>query len=1013
MKLTEYFIKHPVTTIILNSMIILLGLICFNSLSVREYPSINFPAINVVADYPNASAELVESSVTNVLEDKLAGVEGLEELKSFSSEGSTRIELSFRAGTSLDQALIAVRDGVGMARAQLPKEVRDPLVERKSQSSGLPFMVVSLESTVMDFGALTHYANLNLSNAFRSLKGVAGVQVWGQPYTFKIILDPKKLYAFGINADEVYDAIGRSNLSLPVGKFQNEVSTTLDAELKSVADYENLIIRPGNFSDIKNKQHPIFLKSVASVELKTDDSKFRVRINGNPGLCMGIDKTSDSNPLEVSDLVRKQLKVMQPGLPQGMKIKVITDQAEFIRLSIKNIQSSIIEAIIFVLGIVFLFLRNIRATLIPLITIPISLIGSFLFLQAFGYSINIMTLLAMVLAVGLVVDDAIIILENITRHIENGMSALEAAIKGSREIGFAIVAMTLTLTSVYAPIAFINGVVGQLFVEFAVALAGSVLISGVVALTLSPLMCAKTLSDKHEKNLWPQVDVFLDKVIGAYSKILVSIISYKKTVLVVALILLAITAAFFKILPREIAPKEDRGLIGVYVPPIPGKDINTQEEKTIEVENLVKSIPEADGRLVFVGYWGGQVVLPLKPISERKRSASDIVASITPQMMSLPSIDAWPWSLDTGLPGVDDSVAGGDLELILSTVESYRNLLEHADKLRNVLEEDKFFESVRHDLKLDTMGYTIDLDLNAISTLNITQHQIARTIEIFFSGDQTLPFQKDGFLYHITLEGEKSPWTLDELYLTNSDGKHISLGTVAKMMPKAQPKDLFHYNQMRSTSIKAELKKGEKMETGMPILWKASNKVLPSTYKKTWAGAAKLYNESSNTMLFLFALALIFIYAILSLQFQNFIDPLIILFTVPLACAGALLFAWIFGQTLNIYTQVGLITLIGLITKHGILIIEFANQLRRDGLSLLDSILKSASLRLRPILMTTGAMIFGAIPLVLSHDAGSESRRAIGVVLLGGLSLGTLFTLFILPTLYYMVKTFRTGNKLA
>lgn len=1005
MTLPNYFLRHPVIALILNAMILIIGTLCFNALSLREYPEIHFPNVTIFTNYPNASAELVETSITYILEEQLAGIEGIDSITSNSKHGRSTIELNFKNGTSIDRAMLAIREAIGLARGQLPQEVKDPVVERKTVSSGMPFIVLSLESTSMDFAALTHYANLNLKNAFRGVKGVASAEVWGQPYTYDIVLNPKKMYTFGVNTDEVFDAIQRNNLSLPVGKFQNETPTTLNAELKNLTDYENLVVKEKDLSDAKHKHNPVLLKNIADITLKTDNERFRVRINGKPGLAIAINRTNDGNPLEVSTLVQKKLNELKTSLPQGLDIKIISDQADFVRSSLYNIKSSIFEAILFVLIIVFLFLRNLKATLIPLVTIPISLMGSFLFLKLFGYSINILTLMAMVLAVGLVVDDAIVMLENIQRHIDNGLSAFAAALKGSKEIGFAIVAMTLTLTSVYAPLAFITGTIGQLFSEFAVALAGSVFISGIVALTLSPLMCAKTLS-KKEKPLWPIIDVFLEKLAMNYRQILTKVIYYKKTCIIIILSLFALIFYLAQWIPNEMAPKEDRNLIGVYLPPIPGKDINTMEEKLQTVEKIVQPIKdkEAESMLIFMGDWGGTVVLPLKPQTKRDRSASAIVNSLRPLVTQLPSADVYPWSWDSGLPGMDDSMTGSELSLTVSTTDTYRQLFDHVEHLRNALDSEKLYQSVRHDLKLDTPGYRIDLFPNETSNLNLTSRQLAKTIEVFFSGDKSLTFSKDGILYNLTLKGEKSPWSLNELYVTNHAGKRISLAAVANLVQTAQPDRLFHYNQMRSATLTADLMQGDKIESAMVQLKTVAAENLPSSYKMTWQGAAKAYSESQMMMTILFLLALVFIFAILSAQFENFIDPFIILFTIPLACAGALSFVWMSGQSMNIYTQVGLITLIGLISKHGILIVEFANQLRKNNIPLLEAIIQSASLRLRPILMTTGAMIFGAIPLLLSHDAGYESRHVIGTVLIGGLSCGTLFTLFVLPTVYLFVK---------
>lgn len=997
MKFTSYFIKHPVIAIILNSLIVLVGILSLHTLSVREYPDISFPTISVNAHYPNASPLLVESAVTTVLEDKLAGIEGLENMTSESSEGNSYINLVFRSGTSMDKALAATQDAVGIAKAFLPESVKSPLVERKRKSTGLPFIGIALESSSLGFGELTHYAHLHLQNAFRSVQGVSSVDIWGQPYTFAIQLDPKKLYSFGVNADEVVAEISNSRLSFPVGKYQNTIPSTLQMDLKTQADYENLLIK-------SDKNHPVYLKSVADVVLKTDTSRTRVRVNGHTGLLISINRASDANPIDVSKSVREILETLRKTQPASLKMSVIIDQSDFINASIHNIQSAIVEAIILVLIIVFLFLRNVRATFIPLVTIPISLLGSLLFLKIFGFSINLMTLLAMVLAIGLVVDDAIIVLENIWRHKEQGMTALEASKKGAHEIGFAIVSMTGTLASVYLPIAFIQGMLGQLFVEFAVALAGSVFISGLVALTLSPMMCAHFFK-KDSKNWWPIVDVWIAHLTNRYESLLHYFMHHKKIPIIAALTTILLSVGLYTYIDKETAPKEDRGLIGVYLPRVTGEDFDTLSNKIIKIEGQISHLPESQNLLSFAGSeWGGIAVLPLKPHAERKKSASQLVEELKPSFTQFPSIDPHVWSWDTALPGIDNAGSGTELALVISTTDSFTKLFEETQKLKSLLDKNKQFESSRFDLRLDTMGYSIELENNQLAKLGLTPAQVAKTLEVFFSGDKSQLFDKDGFLYTISIEGKAFPWTLDELYLTSPTGKRISLGAIAKMKLKAQPESLQHVQQMRSTSLHVQLKKGDSLAFGMETLMQIAKTTMPMQYKLTWTGDAKALQESSHAMLFLLALSLLFIYAILAMQFENFIDPFIILFTVPLASSGALFFTMIFGLSLNIYTQIGLITLIGLISKHGILLVEFANQLHKEGFSFEQAIQKSAQLRLRPILMTTGAMVFGAIPLILSTSAGSEARHAIGTVLIGGLCIGTFFTLFVLPVVYILVK---------
>ncbi|QBR83049.1 efflux RND transporter permease subunit [Legionella israelensis] len=999
MQITSYFIKHPVIAIIINSMIVVLGLLCWRNLPVREYPDISFPTITVSASYPNASSELVETAVTNVLEDRLAGIEGLDTMTSQSNNGSSYISLLFRAGTSMDRAFSAAQDAVGKAQSFLPASVKSPSVERQRKSSGLPFIGISLESASRDFAELTHYANLHLKNNFRSIPGVASVNIWGQPYTYKIELDPQKLYSFGVNADDIMTALINSRISLPAGNYQNKIPATVNSELKSQKDYENLLVKA-------DKKHPVFLNSVAEVALDTDNNQFRIRVNGHPGLVLSINRANDANPIEVAKDIRQMLSALQQTLPDDLKMNIIIDQSDFIHASLKNIRKAILEAVFLVLVIVFLFLRNLRATVIPLLTIPVSLLGALLFLKLFGYSINLMTLLAMVLAIGLVVDDAIIVLENIWRHMENGCAPFEAALKGAREIGFAIVAMTFTLASVYLPLAFIQGLLGQLFVEFAVALAGSVFISGVIALTLSPLMCARWLKP-NEKNLWPQVDQFLTKLAEQYNKALNLVLHHQKIIFCIAFLSIGVSIGLYQLLEHETAPKEDRGLVGVFTPPAAGEDINTIDNKILSLEKVIRQLPESSHRLTFIGDWGGNIVLPLKPHEQRKRSASQIVDDLRPSFNHYPSVDPFVWSWDTGLPGIDNAGSGSELSLVISSPDSYRELFEQTEKLKAKLDESQAFASSRYDLRLDTMGYRIELEHNQLAKLGLNAAQVAKTIEIFFSGDKSQTFEKDGIVYNLTVKGASTPWTLNELYLTNPQGKKISLGAIATMRPKAQPATLDHFQQMRSTTLHVQLQKNDPMAKAIDKLWTISKNTLPPHYKLTWTGTAKTLHESSNTTLFLFLLSVVFIYAILCSQFENFFDPFIILFTVPLACSGALLFTYLFGQSINIYTEVGLITLIGLISKHGILMVEFANQLAHQGTSHKEAIQKAAVLRLRPILMTTGAMVFGAVPLVLSHSAGSESRHAIGTVLIGGLCLGTLFTLFVLPVVYHLIQSRR------
>ena len=997
MKITDYFINHPVSAVILNSVIIFIGYLCFSGLQIREYPEIKTTSMVIETIYPNASSELVESSVTNVLEDELGGIEGVEDIRSWSSSNRSVIAIKFLPDISMDRGLIAIKDTISLVRGELPDQIKEPIIYRNSRNQGPPFMSICFQSSSMSLGDLTHYINTRIKNLIRSIKGVSSTKVYGRPYTYKVILDHKNMYRFGVNADEIYDAIAKANISFPAGKFQNKVPATIKIDLDKIEDFENILIKSG--------ANPVFLKSVANIEASEDDRKDRFKINGTPSVCMGVQKSSDSNPLDVSNLVHEEVKKIKITLPEGINMGIGLDQAEFIRSSLQNIKSSIIEAIFFVLVIIFLFLRSIRATIIPIITIPLSLIGSLLFLKFFGFSINVMTLLAMVLAVGLVVDDAIIILENISRYIEEGETALKASLKGAKEIAFAVVAMTVTLASVYIPIAFVEGLTGQLFIEFAVALAGSVLISGVTAITLSPLMCAYILK-KEEKRLFPVIDEFFVRLINRYNSCLRWVMKHNKALLIVITILFLSITIIFNILPKEILPSEDRGLIGVSIPALPGENINQIEANVNVIENVMKEIAEASSILSFTQEWGGFLILPLKPISERGRSADEIINSVRLKLLSFPSFDAWPWSFSSGLPGMDDPTESTELRMMISTTGSYKDLFLEANKIRDEAERRSLFRSIYHNLKLDTAGYNIFLDKQIMANLSIDNKKVAKAISLFFSGDDKLKFKKDGILYPIIIEGDTIPWTLNELYITNSKGKRISIGSFSKLSPKAEPKELEHFNQMRSVRMTTNLS-GNDIGSTIKTLENLADDILPKDYKKDWIGIAKTFNDSSHTMAILFIFSTLFIYAILAVQFESFIDPLIILFTVPLACFGALLALYVTGGSLNIYSQVGLITLIGLISKHGILIVEFANKLQKQGVSALEAIEKAASLRLRPILMTTAAMLCGSVPLMISYSYGYESRKAIGLILFFGLGIGTIFTLFVLPSVYQLFNKFK------
>ena len=589
MKFTSFFIKNPVYAIVFNVMLIVIGILSFNSLKVREYPKVEIPKISVCATYRNASPEVIESAVTTPLEDELAGVEGVEFIYSYSNYENSWISLQFREGMSMDKAVAAVRDALGKVRGRLPKDVREPSIYRDDGNRGNDqLMVLSAESEKMNSLELRHFIDTTVKNTFRSIDGVSSVDVYGDLYLARVRLDPKKLHMFGINADEIYDAIDSENVLRPVGKIQNTISASMKSKIETGDDFRRIILRTRDSKFLKiSKRSVTFLKDIADIDFSIDDQSSRCLLNGQKGTFITIKAASDANPVEVSNRVLKKIENLKNELTSDIKISVLEDKTNFIRASIKNSEKATVEAIILVLLIVFLFLRSFRATLVPIITIPISLIGAIVFLKIFGFSINIMTLLAMVLAVGLVVDDAIVVLENISRHIEEGMSKIDAAIKGAGEISGAIVAMTLTLVSVYAPLIFIEGTIGQLFIEFAIALAGSVLISGFVALTLSPLMCSVLLhSQKNNDRFFPWFDSAFSDFSKKYATFLSDMMSRKKTISVIVIGCFLSSLLFVHILPKETAPSEDRGIMCAYISQIAGKNMDFYEVQLKKIQKF-------------------------------------------------------------------------------------------------------------------------------------------------------------------------------------------------------------------------------------------------------------------------------------------------------------------------------------------------------------------------------------------------------------------------------------------
>ncbi len=999
MNWSAFFLKRPVFAIILNFLLIILGFLSFRSLPVAEFPSVSNLVISIQTFYPNASAEIVENEVTFPLEEAVAGVEGVEEISSTSHFNYSYIRLSFGPKTEIIKALTEVREKVSQARYQLPDTVKEPIIGR-DQRHDVSALSFSLQGEDYRLGQLSHFAHLYLKNALKSIPGVAKVEINGPAPVMRLKLEPLKMFTLGIGINQVVEKLKEHHLVLPAGRFKKELPITLETLLKTPEDFGNIILQ-------KKGESLVFLKDIAKIQ-EDEDQNWRVRVNGKSGIGINLYKTSEGNVLQISDAARALIPQLQKSLPNGVHLMINTDNADFVRASLKNIQVSFWEAFLLVFLVCLVFLRSITATLIPFVTIPISIIGSFIFMRMFGLSINTLTLLAMVLAVGLVVDDAIVVIENIHRHHKQGHPLPKAALLGAKEVSFAIIAMTFTLASVYAPLLFIEGIVGELFREFAITLAGAVIISGITAITLSPLMTTKFLTPSGLFSLKFFEDL-LQKLEKGYEELLHKTFKRLNLLMLGLGIIIGLTAWFYILLPKEIAPSEDRGLIGIWIAPLAGKTIKVFDSYVQQAEKLLTQFPEVKNYTMWQGDWGAQVVASLVPWSQRKRSADQIVEELKKEVKEIPTVEISPWSWNIGLPNVEfSSQEGLTLSFEAQTTGSYQELNKEIKNLCQLLEKEKIFSDVSQTLRLDYPGLRGEIDTQKVAQYGLKTEHIALVLQALYSEAYPLQFSKDNQRYDIIIEALKSPRNLYDTFITTEGQKKIPLGAVLKLTPKLEPKELAHYNQLRSTRVHVSLKPGQKFNEAMVYLEKKITEVLPKNIQISFVGAVKQFQESSSLMILLFFTALLFIYSVLAIQFESFIDPLIIIGTVPFACAGGLMMLWCTGQSLNIYSQIGLITLTGLITKHGILIVEFANQLSQQGQSYVSAAIRAACLRLRPILMTTGAMLFGALPLIFSSGAGAEVRHVIGSVLLGGLILGTVLTLFVIPVTYSLVKQWQT-----
>ena len=1003
MKLSETSIRRPVLASVMSLLLILIGLVSFNQLSLREYPRIDEPLVNVSTRLIGASSEVIESQVTKPLEDSIAGIDGVDIITSVSRTESSQITVRFKLSKDPDTAAAEVRDRVARVRGRLPEAADEPVIS-KVEADATPTIWLAYTSETMGPLELTDLVNRVVKPRLQTIPGVADVQIGGdRKYAMRIWVDPDRLAAYKLTVQDVEDALRRQNLEVPAGRIesqQREFSVTARTDLNTVAQFYEIALKTvGGYT--------VRLRDVARVEEAAANERSRVRLNGVPSISTGVIRNATANPLEVADGVRALMPQIQRDLPPSVTVVQANDNSVFIDRSIKAVYTTVAEAVVLVALVVFVFLRTLRASIIPLVTIPVSLIGAFALIALAGFTVNTLTLLALVLAIGLVVDDAIVVLENIFRHIEEGLTPFQAALKGVREISFAVVAMTLTLAAVFAPLAFTPGRTGRLFSEFALTLAGAVLVSGFVALTLTPMMCSKLLRHNPTPTRFDRgMENLLIGLTRGYTRVLRWTLANRWLMIAVMLASAGGSWWLFSQAKSELSPMEDRGVIAMPIRAPDGATLEYTARYLDALDAIAAQYPEFDRRFMFVG--GGQVssafgVLRTVDWTERDITTQELARKLIPQFQALPGITAFPVTP----PSLGQGFRSQPLNYVIVSGDSYENMARATQAMIAEMQKNPGILQPDSDLQLNKPEIFMEVDRARAADMGVSVEAVARTVETMLGGRVVTRYKRDAEQYDVMVQtegrGRATPEDIEKLFVRGRGDTMVPLSSLVKVREAVSPRELNHFNQRRSVTITASLAPDYSLGEALDFMDETAARVLPAGYATELNGVSREFRASSGALGLVFVLALLFIFLVLAAQFESFIDPFVILLAVPLSMVGALLALKWAGGTINVFSQIGLITLVGLITKHGILIVEFSNQLRKQGKETLDAVIEAASLRLRPILMTTGAMVLGALPLALASGAGAESRQQIGWVIVGGMSIGTLLTIFVVPTVYTLL----------
>jgi len=1020
--LSEISIKRPVLAIVMSITIIVFGLIGYNYLGVREYPSVDPPVVNVQTSYTGANADIIESQITEPLEESINGIAGIRTLTSSSRDGRSSITVEFDLSVNIEDAANDVRDRVSRSMAVLPKDVDPPVISKSDADSG-PIYNLNLSSKTRNILNLNEIATRNVKEKLQTIPGVSSVQMWGEKkYAMRLNIDPDRLASFRLTAPDIVAALTKQNIELPSGSIEGantELTVRTQGRLTTVEDFENLIIKEEGDRSVK-------FSDVGDVILASENEKTMFKRDNVPMISIAVIPQPGSNQIEIVNAIRKKLIQIQTTMPDDVLLKEGFDNTRYVRRSIVEVEETILTAILLVTLIIFLFLRDWRSTIIPLTAIPVSLIGVFFFMYLVGFSINVLTLLGIVLSIGLVVDDAIVVLENIYSKIEEGLSPWKAAQEGSKEIYFAVISTTVTLVAVFLPVIFLQGITGRLFREFGIVVAGSVIISAFVSLTLTPMLGSRLLKGGHSKPWFYRVtEPFFVWLNRAYENSLNSFLQARWLAWILMVSLFGIIYALFKTgaIPSELAPLEDRGMLRVNATAPEGVTFEYMLHYTDEMSNfLMKAIPDNERKNIYAytsppfgngGSNTGSMRIMLND-PENRRSQQAIAEELQPKIKKFTGAKAvliQDPTLSTGQRG------GGGLPIaFVVQAPNFEKLKKMMPLFLAKVRESPKFENSDVNLKFTKPELRLEIDRAKAQNLGISIQDVAQTLQLGLSGRRFGYFVMDGKQYQIigqiNRDLRNDVKDLKSLYVKNNRGDLIQLDNLVKITEQSTPPQLYRYNRYVAATVQAQMAKGVTMGEALNEMDKLAKETFDVSFSTAYDGQSKEFKESSSSLLFAFALAILLIYLILSAQFESFIDPLIILFTVPLAVAGALLTLWDFSQTLNIFSQIGIIVLIGLVTKNGILIVEFANQKKETGLSKLEAVKVAAAARFRPIVMTSLCTILGILPIALALGSGAKSRVSMGIAVVGGMIFSTTLTLYIIPAIYsFMSSNFKKSKE--